>query len=334
MILVTGATGLIGSHLTLYLIRKGHKVRAVYRNKESISKTQKIFELYESEPQQLFDKIEWVQADITDITSLENIHKNITEVYHSAALVSFDNNKKEELYQTNVDGTANMLHLALENKVKKFLHVSSIASLGTYDKPVTEKTHWNWKEKHSEYAVSKYLSEMEVWRASQEGLPVVIINPSVVLGAGFWNEGTGKLFEMIDKGMRFYPGGSNNFVDVWDVVKAASTLMQSNIINDSFIIGGHHTSYKDLMQLIAHALHKKPPMRKLPYPLILSLSKLDWIKSRITGSYNLSSGMVRTLYQNRKYSSDKLTQAIGHQFIPLKASINNMAGQYQKTMKK
>jgi len=335
MILVTGATGLIGSHLTLYLTRKGLNIRAVYRNKNGINKTKKIFSLYESQPDELFKKIEWVQADITDITSLENIFDGIYQVFHSAALVSFNNRKKEELHQTNVEGTANLLHLAQENRIRKFLHFSSIAVFGQHDKPITEKTHWNWKEKHSEYAVSKYLAEMEVWRASQEGLPVVIVNPAVVLGAGFWNEGSGKLFPIIDKGMRYYPPGGNNFVDVWDVVKIAYELMQSSIVNDSFIAGGHHTTYKDLLTKIAVSLDKKPPAKKLPYPLAMTLAQLDAVKSKLTGSSpRFSPDIVRTLFQNPEYSSENLIQALHHRFIPLEASIENIAAQYRKIRQK
>jgi len=333
MILVTGATGLIGSHLTLYLVRKGLNLRALYRNERSIEKTRRVFAMYESKPDELFEKIHWVKADITDITSLGNVLDSVSQIYHAAALVSFDDRDRDILYQTNVEGTTNLLYLAQENNIKKFLHFSSIAVLGRYDHPITEKTHWNWKEKHSEYAVTKYLAEMEVWRASQEGLPVLIVNPSVVLGAGFWHEGTGKLFQMIYNGMSFYPTGANDFVDVWDVVKTSYTLMHSDIINDSFIIGGHHSSYKELMIMISKSLHTKEPTHKIPFQLALLISYLNTLMAKITGRpYNLSTGIIRTLYQNPEYSSQKLIQAIHHQFIPLKASVANIAGQYLKTI--
>jgi len=321
MILVTGGTGLIGSHLLLYLTRKGEKVRAVYRKKESLKKTKNLFKYYSAEPEILFNQIEWVQADITEITSLENVFEGITQVYHTAALVTFDKKDKDLLHLTNVEGTANLLHLAQSTQVEKFLHVSSIAALGQYDQPVTEKTHWNWKEKHSDYGVSKYLSEMEVWRVGQEGLPVVIINPSVVLGAHFWDSGFGAIISKLEKGLKYFPPGGNGFVDVWDVVKVMTSLMQSDINNDSFIVSSYNKPYKDLLEAMAKELAVKPPNKALPK----SLAYLLFLMGKLPKS------MMRTFYQFPHYASDKLEKAINYNPIPFEASVQNLVSQYKKS---
>jgi len=321
MILVTGGTGLIGSHLALYLARKGEKLRVVYRKKESLKKTKNLFKNYSSEPNILFNQIEWVQADITEITSLENVFDGIKQVYHTAALVSFDKKDKDLLQSTNVEGTANLLHLAQSAEVEKFLHVSSIAALGQYDQPVTEKTHWNWKEKHSDYAVSKYLSEMEVWRAGQEGLPVIIINPSVVLGAHFWQSGFGTIISKLEKGLKYYPPGGNGFVDVWDVVKVMTDLMQSNIENDSFIVSSYNKSYKDLLVAMAKELSVRIPKKPLPK----SLAYLLFLMGKMPKS------MMRTFYRFPHYASDKLEKSINFKPIPFEASIQNLISQYKKS---
>ncbi len=320
MILVTGGTGLIGSHLLLFLTRKGLKPRALYRNKKSIKKTKQIFSLYSTQVDELFKQIEWVKADITDVSSLQPVFKNIQQVYHAAALVSFDAKDKERLHQINVEGTANMLNLAIDHHVKKFLHLSSIAALGSYDNPITEHTHWNWKEKHSEYAVTKHLSEMEAWRATQEGLPVVILNPSVVLGAGFENSGIGLLLKKIKKGMRYYPPGGNGFVDVWDLVKVMTDLMNSPIVNESFIVSAYDITYKKLLQSLAQKLSVKEPTFALPktWAYIASLTGI------------ISPSFRRTLWQHPHYSAQKLLQHWPHQFIPFEASIANMALQLKK----
>ena len=334
MILVTGGTGLIGSHLLLFLTRKDRRVRAIYRDEKSIQKTKNLFKLYSAEPDKLFRMVEWVKADITDITSLPEIMSGIKQVYHAAALVSFDSADKRLLHLTNVDGTANMLQIAMDAGIEKFVHFSSIAALGGYEQPVTELTHWNWKEPHSEYAVTKYLSEMEVWRASQEGLPVVILNPSVVLGAGFWNEGTGKIIQNVDKKMRFYPPGANHFVDVWDLVKVSYDLMQSPVINEGFIVGGNFVYYKELLKMIAQALGKKPPAYPLPEFLAQFIWRVEWVKSKIFRTKPLiTKSLYHSLFQQNRYSSEKLIRTLSFRFIPVEASIKNIVLQYQKSQK-
>ncbi len=330
MILVTGGTGLIGSHLLLYLTRKGESVRAIYRTEESLDKTKNLFKYYSAEPDKLWQQIDWVQADITDITSLEPVFEGITQIYHTAAKVSFKPKDVEELMLTNVEGTANLLHLAIDHKIKKFLHVSSIAALGTYDNPVTEKTHWNWKEKHSDYAVSKYLGEMEVWRAGQEGVPVVIINPSVIIGAHFWDRGTGKIIKKISSGMKFYPPGGNGFVDVWDVVKIMTELMKRDITNQSFIVSGYDKTYKELLTAVAKALGKQPPKYKLPR----FIAEFVYWTGRLTGIGITSRALLNTLFQHPHYSSQKIIDELDYRFIPFEASIQNVTEQYRKVFKK
>ena len=329
MILVTGGTGLLGSHLLLYLARKDKRVKAIYRTAESLNKTKNLFQYYSAEPNKLWQQIDWIQADITDITSLEPVFKNVSEVYHTAAKVSFKPEDKDILMQTNVEGTANLLHLSIDYKIRKFLHVSSIAALGTYDNPVTEQTHWNWKEKHSNYAISKYLSEMEVWRAGQEGLPVVIINPSVILGAHFWDSGIGKVIQKIDKGILFYPPGGNAFVDVWDVVKIMTELMKREINNQSYIVSGYDKSYQEFLSAVATSLGKQPPKLKLSR----HIAEIFYWAGRLTGKGITSRALLNTLFQHPHYSSQKIINELNFRFIPFEASIQNLAEHYRKVFK-
>jgi len=331
MILVTGGTGLIGSHLLLFLTRKGYKPRAIYRNRNSIEKTKNLFKHYIADAATLFNKIEWIEADITDIVSLEAVFEGIFQVYHTAAMVSFNKKDKNILMQTNVEGTANLLHLSLEHGINKFLHVSSIAALGSHDNPVTEQTHWNWKEKHSDYAISKYLSEMAVWRAGQEGLPVVIINPSVVIGAHFWDRGIGKIIESVEKNLNFYPLGGNGFVDVWDIVKVMYQLMESPIINNSFIVSAYNRSYYELLKHLAVLLNRKSPKLKLTKLPVYTIYLLGWLKEFFgIGQLLLSRDMINTLFSYPKYSSEKLKTTLNIDFIPFEASLKNLIHQYRQ----
>jgi len=334
MILVTGGTGFIGSHLLLFLARKDKKTRAIYRNKQNIQKTKSLFEMYSAHPDELFQKIEWVMADITDISQLEDVFQGITQVYHTAAMVSFNPRDRQQMHMVNVAGTNNLLTLSLQYKIQKFVHLSSIAALGAYDNPITEETHWNWKENHSEYAVTKYLSEMEVWRATQEGLNAVIINPSVVLGAGFWQENTGKIIAQVDAGMKFYTPGGTGFVDVWDVVKVMHALMESDIATTSFIVSAYNLTYKDLLTTIAKELHKPTPKYALPRIFAELYWRFEKVKSLIFKTpQKLSKSMTKTLYSTHQYSSKNLIEKTNFTFIPFEASIANIISQYNKSKK-
>jgi nucleoside-diphosphate-sugar epimerase len=331
MILVSGGTGFIGAHLLLFLARNNESVRAIYRNKQSISKTKRLFALYSAKPEELLQNIEWFPADITDVTTLEKAFENVKKVYHTAAKVSFNPKNNDEMHLVNIEGTANMVNLAIENKIEKFIHLSSIAALGSYDNPISEKTHWNWKNYGSEYAVSKYLSEMEVWRATQEGLNAVILNPSVVLGAGFWNEGSGTIFTNIAKGLPFYAEGVVGFVDVWDLVKAMHQLMQSKIVNDSFIVSAENLSYQELFGKIAQCFDKKPPSIKLRKWMTALIWRAEFVRSKLFNTEPiLTKSTAATAFRKTYYSSDKLKETLQFSFIPIDASIRNIVDKYPK----
>ncbi|NCP89793.1 MAG: NAD-dependent epimerase/dehydratase family protein, partial [Flavobacteriales bacterium] len=206
MILVTGGTGLVGSHLLYKLASEGEKVRAIYRNERKLSNIKNVFSCYTADYMPLYDSIEWLQADILDIPSLTRAFNNIAYVYHCAAFVSFEPDKYHLLRKTNIEGTANMVNLCIAHHVKKLCYVSSIATLGNPEnlKEITEETEWNAEANNTIYAITKYGAEIEVWRGSQEGLSVVIVNPGVILGAGIWRYGSGNLFTKAYKGLKYY----------------------------------------------------------------------------------------------------------------------------------
>jgi len=238
MILVTGGTGLVGAHLLYKLTSQNEKIRAIYRSEHKIQLVKNVFESYSADAENLFKKIEWVEADILDIPALLEAFKDITYVYHSAAFVSFEPNKYHLLRRTNIDGTANVVNLCLSENVKKLCYVSSIATLGNElnNKPVSEDTIWNPEADNNDYAITKYGAEMEVWRGTQEGLNAVIVNPGVILGFGFWDNGTGNLFKKAQKGFKFYTSGTIALVSVEDVVKVMIDLMHSDIVNERFVL--------------------------------------------------------------------------------------------------
>ena len=184
MIVVTGGTGLVGAHLLYDLCKKHEHVRALKRQNSDLKQVKKTFFYYSHDAENLFQKIEWVNADVTDYFSLEDAFKDAKQVYHVAAMVSFHEKDNRKMMEINVKGTANVVNAALHHKIEKLCYVSSIAALGRPDanELATEETPWKDSDKSTAYSISKYKAELEVWRGIEEGLNAVIVNPSVILG--------------------------------------------------------------------------------------------------------------------------------------------------------
>lgn len=316
MVLITGATGLVGSHLALHLLENGGSVRAIYRTISSIEKTKSLFALYKKE--NLFEKIEWIQADINDIPSLEIAFKNIEYVYHCAALISFDPKDEKQLRKINIEGTANIVNFCLEYSVKKLCHVSSIAALGDlmeHEKIITEDTIWNPEKYHSDYAISKYGAEMEIWRGQQEGLQVVIVNPGVIFGPGFWKNGSGVIFSKIKKGLLFYTKGTSGFVAVNDVVKIMIELMKKDITGERYIVIAKNISFKILLHTIAKGLNVKPPTVHVQSWFTEIVWRLDWLYATLFfQKRKMSKAMARSLHSSEVISNEKIATLLHFKF--------------------
>ena len=308
MILVTGGTGLVGSHLLVRLAQENEPIRAIYRTLESIEKTKKVFSYYTNTTKDLFTNIEWIQADITDVPSMTPAFKDVKKVYHCAAVISFDPADYRTMRKVNIHGTAIIANLAIDAKVEKLCFVSSIATIGDDSKKelANEENDWGGNEKNNGYAITKYGAETEVWRASQEGVDVVIVNPGVILGSGFWTSGSGKMFSEIDKGFSYYSEGVTGFVGVKDVVRCMVQLMQSNCKNQRFILVSENKSFKEVLFSIAEALGKKKPKRCVqPWQASL-LWRWEWLVSKITSrKIRMSKYTAKTLFRKTYYSSEK-----------------------------
>ncbi|WP_435136671.1 NAD-dependent epimerase/dehydratase family protein [Formosa sp. A9] len=337
MILVTGGTGLVGSHLLYKLATKNEKLRAIYRSKHKLDIVKRVFSYYTKEVDVLFNKIEWFEADILDVPQLTEAFTDISLVYHCAAFVSFEPNKYTLLRRTNIEGTANIVNIALKTGVTKLCYVSSVATLGESlnQDPIQETTYWNPEADNNVYAITKYGAEMEVWRATQEGLHAVIINPGVILGAGIWNHGTGTFFKQIHNGLKYYATGGTGFVDVEDVTSIMIALMQSDITNENFILVSENWSYKQLLDNIAKALQVKPPYKKVSSGLTQIAWRLDWLISKLTGKRRkLSKQMASTINNTSVYSNKKITKTLNYKWIPITQSINTISKRYLEDLSK
>ncbi len=326
MIFVTGGTGLVGSHVLLKLAQQDIKFKALKRPDSTLDVCRKIFNYYNAT--QEFDKIIWVDGDVNNIPSLEQGMKDCNLILHCAGLVSFSPSDAELLKHVNIQGTANVVNVALSCNVKKLGFVSSIAALGRNSTQgvVNEDSYFKATKLDSNYAHTKYLSEQEVWRASAEGLDVVIVNPSVILGPGDWKKGSSRIFHKIYNGLKFYTNGSTGYVDVDDVASSLIQLLLSEVKNERFIVNGANLKYRDCFDRIAEALDRPKSFIKVT-PFLKEVAwRVEAIKALFTRQRPLiTQETVNSAMTNSTYTTSKIEKAIGFEFTDIDVSIKKYA---------
>lgn len=327
MILVTGATGLVGTHLLIKLTKDRTPIRALYRTERKKEQAQMVFLQCSPNPETL-PFVEWVQGDLTDIPSLTDAMQGITHVYHCAAKISFNPQHFQKLRKVNIEGTANIVNLCIALGVKKLCHVSSIAALGEQkDKDnITEKAEWNPEVSNSVYAITKYGAEMEVWRGTQEGLDAVIVNPGIIIGPGFYETGSGYIFKKIYRRLRYYTTGTTGYIGIDDVVNIMQQLMTSSITNERFILVAENLSFKHVFTLIAKGLKKKTPEKKVSKFLLKLAYYIQWFGNRVFGTKQyLFRSSLHNAFTNSYYNHQKVKEALGYEFEPIQEVIQKTA---------
>ena len=326
MIFVTGGTGLLGSHLLIELTKKGEKIRALKRTSSSLNNIKSVFEFYlKTDASKLFNLIEWVDGDINDVMSLKTLMSPCNEVYHCAGYVSFYRKDFKKLMRINKIGTANMVNVALSLDVKKFSHVSSTAEIGRNEinTEYSEKNKWVTSSSNSNYAVSKYSAEMEVWRAQEEGLNVSIVNPSVILGAGNWKDSSLTIFLNVEQGIKFYTEGTNAFVDARDVAFCMVKLMDENRFGERYLTISENVCFRDLFFMIADELKIKRPSIKVK-PWMAGIAwRIELVKSIFGHQPKITKETARSAMSESFYSNEKITKAIGFKFTTIKDAVKN-----------
>ena len=325
MILVTGATGLVGAHLCLSLLKKNQKVVALYRREKKRAALKDFFTSRDETA--LFEKIQWREADLCDLPALTKAFDGISQVYHCAAYISMAYHKREQLQEVNQQGTAYIANLCIENKIKKLVYVSSIAALGSQTNSgiITEDTPWNPTVEKTPYAYSKYGAELEIWRASQEGVAVVIVNPGVILGDSMPRNPIDQLIHRIEKGLSFYPTGKTGYVAVEDVVAVMVQLMSSPIVNERFILVAENWSYQKLTQYVAKKMNKKIPSRVL-HPIYL---KTAWFFESIANGFGLrkkflSKALIKSLSDQNEIDGSKIEQKIDFSYRKIEPYLDSI----------
>ena len=321
-IFITGGTGFLGSYLIKELIEKNYDVRAIRRNGKLPSYISK----------EIFDKVEWVDGDILDVISLEEAMEGMDSVIHAAAIVSFGKKDREPMYQVNVEGTANVVNIALEKNIKRLVYISSVAALGRTANggSVNEEKKWEESKVNTHYAKSKYKAELEVWRGISEGLNGVILNPSTFLGYGDWNNGSCAIFKNVYEEFKWYTPGINGFVDVQDAARATIALMETGITEQRYIINGDNWAFKKLQDTIALNMGKKKPTRPTT-PFLMNIAwRMEKVKSFFSGKKPfLTKDSARVAQSKTYFENDKLLKALpGFSFTPLEQTITEASKKY------
>lgn len=323
MIFVTGATGLVGTHLIQSLLAKGKKVRALYRQAIPVFAGA--------------DQCDWVKGDILDPIGLTDALAGVDYVYHCAAIVSFAPGAAAKMLQSNVDGTANVVNACLVQKIKKLIFVSSVAALGRIreTEAINETMNWSPETSNSVYGQSKYLAELEVWRAMEEGLPMAIVNPVIILGAGDWNNGSSGIFKSAYNEFPWYTKGMSGFVDVLDVVEAMQLLMESTITGQRFVLSAENLPYQTIFNQIANAFNKRPPYKKVTPFLAGIVWRLEAIKGFITGKAPLlTKETAATAQAIVRFNNEKFLKAFpGFQYRPIENTIVRVANELKQIHK-
>jgi len=337
MIFVTGGTGLVGSHLLFKLVEKGEKVRALKRKSSNLQQVLKTFSYYSAKAEAYFDAIEWVDGDILDYCSLEELLVGVDEIYHCAAIVSFDPKDRVQMISNNVEGTGNLVDAAIENRVKRICHVSSIAALGRLQngESVTEETNWVPTKKHSAYSESKFFSEAEIWRGIEEGLDAVIVSPSIIIGPGNWESSSARLFKTIWDGLKFYTKGVTGYVEVNDVVDIMTGLMEEHRFderkNQRYLLNAENLSYEDVFTQIADALAK-------PRPSVFAsdfIAGLAWRFSAVIGRISgktprITRDVATGKNEINNFDGSKISSTLNFEYSSIADAINRTAAIFIK----
>ncbi len=333
MILVTGATGLVGSHLTYHLVSKGHKVKLLVRSMDKISRLEKTFNYYEDKLSAYEDQITYCQGDILDIFSLEDaLGKDTDYVFHCAGLVSFAKKDKKQLMATNKEGTANMVDACIDAGIKKFIYVSSIAALGDSPSNIINEENQAFEfNPLSVYGNSKHYGELEVWRGTEEGMNAVVVNPTVIIGPGEWSQGSPQLFKTIYKGMPFFTTGTTGFVDVRDVAKVMSELAFGEIVNQQFILNNENLNYRQFFNLVADKLSVRRPRFEAQPWMMQALATITVFISKFTGkSAQINSDTASSAFSKTFYDNAKIQEVLETNFEGIENAIAFTAGCFMR----
>ncbi|WP_128545928.1 SDR family NAD(P)-dependent oxidoreductase [Larkinella soli] len=334
MVLITGANGLIGSHLVRRYLEAGHPVAALRRAESDLSLLDDVRE-----------RVTFYEGDILDIPSLEDAVRELRsrgplDLIHAAAIISYSPKDRDRMEKVNVEGTANVVNVCLGEGVRKLGFVSSIAALGRparkgikTDGPVviSEEQRWEDSPNNSFYGKTKYRAELEVWRGMAEGLDAVIVNPTLVLGEGDWSRSSTQLFKYAWDERPFYPAGTAGLVDVRDVADALYLLMQSELTAERFLLNAATMPYQVFFNKVADAFGRKRPSIRVSPGLTRLLWPLEALRSRLTGKPPLiTRETARSASSSYQYEGRKIEKMTPFRYRPIDETIQRISAFFSR----
>ncbi len=326
---VTGATGLIGSHLVLRLADEGMPVSALFRNENGKSEVFNLFQFYGKE--NLFSQVQWVKGDVEDADDMFDLTEGMHTVFHCAAIVSYHRKEATRMLDVNINGTKNVVNACIENEVKHLIHVSSISALGdSKGEVIDEETPRDFNDYHSNYSKGKYLSEQEVWRGIQEGLDATIVNPGVIFGPNNCTRSSGTMIARIEKGLPALPAGGSGIVSVLDVVEVMIRAAKQVPTNERYILCAENIRMSELFTKIADALHVKigkTIAKKWQIKLVFYMEALVEI---FTGKRaTITREIIRNYDEVKQFDGSKATRAFGFEYRNTFSSVEDTIRYYK-----
>ncbi len=315
-VFITGATGFLGSYIVRKLIDEGFE--NVYCLKRNNARTE-LLRKYQQ-------KINWLEGDILDTPMLMDILPEMEVVIHAAAMVSFYTAGKKKMMQTAKDGTANLVNISLENNIKKFIHISSVSALGRRreEETISEKNIFSHSHYDTTYGLTKFLAEQEVWRGHAEGLNVTILNPSIILGAGRWNENSTQIFKKVYDGLKFYPGGSTGWVDVRDMASVVHHCVINDYNGERYIISSENITYQKMFELIAKNIGVAPPRKLLGNRLASILWRFEALKSYFSNHIPIvTKETIRSMAAKSSYDNTKSISELGINYHSIEKTVTD-----------
>ncbi len=331
MNLVIGATGIVGSHVVLKLLQNNKPVIACKQPTSDLKKVEKLFSYYNDNAAELFSKIKWVDVDVTDVYSIEAALENIKTVYNCSGFVSFEKKDRKKMFLVNETGAANVVNACLHKKIDALCHVSSVATVNNsdYTLPLNESVFWKSSGKESDYAISKYNGEREVWRGIEEGLNAVIVNPGVILSSGFWDQSSSKLFDACYKGNKFYTDGMAPYIAAQDVAACMLQVTDQRLFNNRYILIEENYSFKEILGKIQTHLKKPKPSINAGKTILQLAAFLDAFICIFSGKpRQITKPVIYAGLNKQLFSNTKIKAVFDHGFIPVNQAIEKVCADF------
>ncbi|MGO9380178.1 MAG: hopanoid-associated sugar epimerase [Dissulfurispiraceae bacterium] len=272
-VLITGATGFIGSHVARLLREKGLEVIALVREENSASVLKSI-------------DVQTINGDVRDYDSIERAVKGCSQIYHLAADYRLWVPDPEVMYDINVQGTKNIMMAALESGVEKVIYTSTVGVFvaSPNGEPSNEESLAQLGDMTGHYKRSKFIAEREVRRFIAKGVPVVIVNPSTPIGTMDRKPTpTGRMIvDFLEDRIPAYLNTGLNFVDVEDVALGHWLASLHGKTGERYILGNRNMSLRDFFQLLASITRRRPPAVRLPYLPVLAAAYINEAFSKVT----------------------------------------------------